>query len=218
MGNNPPAAGARPVSAPPPTRPGWSRARPDNSGGFTHAPAAVRGCADRAWDDGSRVRTGHGGGRSPLSRQECRGRRQAVPEVAALPPQRRTAQTWAEPDALERHPRPRGWRVRPRYGRPPLLRALRSRRPGPHDRLASTGYKPGVGCWTAGENLLTSNGPSTASQVMQAWMNSPAHRQNVLRAGWHDFGLGVARAAPRGGPRGLTLVALFGVRSKRLCG
>ncbi len=86
------------------------------------------------------------------------------------------------------------------------------------DRLASTGYKPGVGCWTAGENLLTSNGPSTASQVMQAWMNSPAHRQNVLRAGWHDFGLGVARAAPRGGPRGLTLVALFGVRSKRLCG
>jgi uncharacterized protein YkwD len=86
------------------------------------------------------------------------------------------------------------------------------------DRIAASGYKPAAGCWTAGENLFYSTGPSTARQLLNAWMNSPAHRRNILRGGWHDFGLGVAKASPQGDARGLTVVALFGIRSKHSCG
>jgi uncharacterized protein YkwD len=85
------------------------------------------------------------------------------------------------------------------------------------DRIAASGYKPASGCWTAGENLFYSTGPSTPRQLMNAWMNSPAHRQNILRGGWSGFGLGVVATSPQGDANGLTVVALFGVRSKQLC-
>jgi uncharacterized protein YkwD len=85
------------------------------------------------------------------------------------------------------------------------------------DRIAATGYQPSVGCWTAGENLFYSTGPSTPRQMLNAWMKSPAHRQNILRGGWRGFGLGVAPTSPQGDANGLTVVALFGVRSKQLC-
>jgi uncharacterized protein YkwD len=86
------------------------------------------------------------------------------------------------------------------------------------DRIAASGYQPAVGCWTAGENLFYSSGPSTPRQLLDAWMNSPAHRQNILRRGWESFGLGVVATSPQGDSNGLTVVALFGVRSKQLCG
>jgi uncharacterized protein YkwD len=86
------------------------------------------------------------------------------------------------------------------------------------DRIATSGYKPAVGCWTAGENLFFSSGPSTPRQMLNAWMNSPAHRDNVLRRGWGGFGLGVVPASPHGDAHGVTVVALFGVRSKQPCG
>jgi uncharacterized protein YkwD len=82
------------------------------------------------------------------------------------------------------------------------------------DRIAARGYMPTVGCWAAGENLFFSTGPSTPRQLMHAWMNSPAHRQNILRGGWGGFGLGVATASPHGDANGLTVVAVFGSRSK----
>jgi uncharacterized protein YkwD len=85
------------------------------------------------------------------------------------------------------------------------------------DRIAASGYKPAVGCWTAGENLFFSTGPSTPRQLLSAWMNSPAHRANILRSGWSGFGLGVVATSPQGDANGLTVVALFGVRSKQLC-
>jgi uncharacterized protein YkwD len=86
------------------------------------------------------------------------------------------------------------------------------------DRVADTGYEPKFGCWTAGENLYYSNGPETPRHLLKVWMKSPAHRANVLHAGWHDFGLGVVSGTPRGGANGLTITALFGVRSKSACG
>lgn len=86
------------------------------------------------------------------------------------------------------------------------------------DRIAASGYEPAVGCWTAGENLFSSTGRSTPRQLLAAWMNSPAHRQNIMRRGWHDFGLGVATTSPQGDASGLTVVALFGSRSKHPCG
>jgi uncharacterized protein YkwD len=86
------------------------------------------------------------------------------------------------------------------------------------DRVAASGYQPKVGCWTAGENLYYSTGPQTPRQLLKAWMKSSAHRANILHRGWHDFGLGVVSGSPRGDAHGLTVVALFGVRSKAACG
>jgi uncharacterized protein YkwD len=80
------------------------------------------------------------------------------------------------------------------------------------DRIAATSYEPATGCWTAGENLFFSSGASTPRQLLNAWMHSPLHRQNIMRKGWHDFALGVATKSPSGDPDGLTVVALFGKR------
>jgi uncharacterized protein YkwD len=85
------------------------------------------------------------------------------------------------------------------------------------DRIASSGYKPSTGCWSGGENLFFSRGASTPRQLLRAWMNSAAHRKNVLRGRWHDFGLGVVKTSPFGEAGGLTVVALFGTRSKKAC-
>jgi uncharacterized protein YkwD len=85
------------------------------------------------------------------------------------------------------------------------------------DRIAASGYKPSAGCWSAGENLFSSGGSATPRQMVRAWMNSAAHRRNILRGRWHDFGLGVVTTSPNGERGGLTVVALFGTRSKRSC-
>jgi uncharacterized protein YkwD len=86
------------------------------------------------------------------------------------------------------------------------------------DRIAASGYKPDAGCWTAGENLFYSSGRSTPKQMLDLWLHSPAHHQNILRRGWGGFGLGIVEAAPQRNPNGLTVVALFGSRSKQPCG
>jgi uncharacterized protein YkwD len=85
------------------------------------------------------------------------------------------------------------------------------------DRIATSRYTPSVGCWTAGENLYSSVGSSTPRQMMAAWMGSRTHRQNILYGGWHDFGLGVTKRSTDGAKGGLTVVALFGLRTGRPC-
>jgi uncharacterized protein YkwD len=85
------------------------------------------------------------------------------------------------------------------------------------DRTAASGYRPTAGCWSAGENLFFSRGASTPRQLLRAWMNSQAHRKNILRGRWHDFGLGVVKTSPSGERGGMTVVALFGTRSRHAC-
>lgn len=80
------------------------------------------------------------------------------------------------------------------------------------DRIAASGYKPRAGSWSAGENLLFSRGRSTPRQLFGAWMKSTAHRANILKRCWKDFGLGVVHSSPYGEASGLTVVALFGKR------
>ena len=86
------------------------------------------------------------------------------------------------------------------------------------DRLAASAYAPPVGCFTAGENLLVADGAATALQLLQAWLNSPEHRANIMHRGWRDFGLGIVGKSPQGDANGLTVVALFGLRSTTTCG
>jgi len=53
-------------------------------------------------------------------------------------------------------------------------------------------YKPEK----AGENLALV--PIGDSGVVQAWMNSPRHRENILRANFHDIGFGLTRGVYKG--------------------
>lgn len=62
----------------------------------------------------------------------------------------------------------------------------------PWDRLSAAG----IGWSTAGENIAY--GQPDAASVMTAWMNSPGHRDNILRASFTRLGVGVHDAP--GGP------------------
>lgn len=59
---------------------------------------------------------------------------------------------------------------------------------GPLDRIRSTGYRAAV--W--GENVAS--GYRTADQVVNAWMDSPEHRDNILDCDYAQ--MGIARAEP----------------------
>ncbi|MER5741373.1 CAP domain-containing protein [Streptomyces sp. NPDC002262] len=56
---------------------------------------------------------------------------------------------------------------------------------GPGERVTAAGYP-----WsTYGENIAM--GQSTPEQVMEAWMNSPGHRANILNCDFKELGVGV---------------------------
>ncbi|MFD6247643.1 CAP domain-containing protein [Streptomyces roseolus] len=56
---------------------------------------------------------------------------------------------------------------------------------GPGDRVTAAGYP-----WsTYGENIAM--GQRTPEQVMEAWMNSPGHRANILNCDFKELGVGI---------------------------
>jgi len=50
--------------------------------------------------------------------------------------------------------------------------------------------------WLVGETLVEMTGRSTAQQIVQAWMNSPPHRQEILTRAFRRVGVGAARGGP----------------------
>ncbi|MBL1101612.1 sigma-70 family RNA polymerase sigma factor [Streptomyces coffeae] len=71
----------------------------------------------------------------------------------------------------------------------------------PGDRITAAGYP-----WrTYGENIA--KGQQTPAAVMDSWMNSPGHRQNILNCDFTEMGVGVNRGS--GGP---TWTQAFGDR------
>ena len=54
----------------------------------------------------------------------------------------------------------------------------------PRDRIRSAGYQD----WTSGENIAA--GQTTPEAVVQAWMNSPGHRENLLNPNFQSIGIG----------------------------
>jgi uncharacterized protein YkwD len=46
----------------------------------------------------------------------------------------------------------------------------------------------GISYRTAGENIA--KGQTTPSEVMQSWMNSSGHRQNILKSDFTHIGIG----------------------------
>jgi uncharacterized protein YkwD len=77
--------------------------------------------------------------------------------------------------------------------------------------------------WSVGEALLTSQGASIeASAIVQAWIDSPSHREIILGSSWRDVGIGAfyAPVAPRafGNEEAVVVTADFGLRSGRVSG
>ncbi len=67
-------------------------------------------------------------------------------------------------------------------------------------RILRTGYVGALGSWLLGENLAWGTGSqSTPRSVVNGWMNSPAHRVNVLKDGFQDIGVGIVLGAPTSG-------------------
>ncbi|MFL6248040.1 MAG: CAP domain-containing protein [Thermoanaerobaculia bacterium] len=58
-----------------------------------------------------------------------------------------------------------------------------------------------------GENLAVGYRGTT---VVDGWMRSPAHRDNILQRGFDEVGIAIADGAPRRGYRGPTVVAMYG--------
>lgn len=82
-------------------------------------------------------------------------------------------------------------------------------------RVANAGYLARVSTYFVGENIGGGAGQraGSAMAVFRAWMNSPPHRANILDAGFHDFGVGVARGYPGGGGSAAATYTLdFGTR------
>jgi len=79
------------------------------------------------------------------------------------------------------------------------------------------GPAAGKGAWSAGENLLYTSGAALdPDQAMEAWMQSPGHRKNILDSSWREVGIATMRTASAGGifGGGATWVVTmdFGVR------
>jgi uncharacterized protein YkwD len=84
------------------------------------------------------------------------------------------------------------------------------------DRIESTGYMQGARTWTVGENLVWGTGPlSTPQALVTAWMNSPPHRENLLRPTFRELGVAAIPGTPVSGSdqTGVTVSSEYGYRS-----
>jgi uncharacterized protein YkwD len=84
------------------------------------------------------------------------------------------------------------------------------------DRIEATGYLRGARTWEVGENLVWGNGPlSTPQSLVTSWMNSPPHRENLLRARFREIGIAAVVGTPENGSdrTGVTVSSEYGFRS-----
>ena len=64
-------------------------------------------------------------------------------------------------------------------------------------------YSPnGWRSWTTGENLLYNSAEMSVDEAIQAWMESPHHRDNILNPNWRDVGIASLYAPTAGGTFG----------------
>jgi uncharacterized protein YkwD len=61
-----------------------------------------------------------------------------------------------------------------------------------------------------GENLAVGY---RGTAVVDGWMRSPGHRENILQRGFEEVGIAIANGAPQRGYRGPTVVAMYGASS-----
>jgi uncharacterized protein YkwD len=81
------------------------------------------------------------------------------------------------------------------------------------DRIIGAGYAKRNDGWTLGENLAWGTGDlSSAKGVMDAWMNSPGHKANILKKAYKEVGIGIKLGVPSDNGVGATVTADFGVK------
>jgi uncharacterized protein YkwD len=82
------------------------------------------------------------------------------------------------------------------------------------DRIRRVDYLPNSGAWRVGENLAWGTGSlATPNSIVDAWMDSPPHRANILNGGFREIGIGIGRGAPVAGQgQGATYATEFGAR------
>jgi uncharacterized protein YkwD len=83
------------------------------------------------------------------------------------------------------------------------------------DRIESTGYLRGARAWVVGENLIWGTGPfSTPQSIVRSWMESPPHRENLLRGRFEEIGIAAVAGTPEphSDPTGVTVSSEFGDR------
>jgi hypothetical protein len=86
------------------------------------------------------------------------------------------------------------------------------------DRIVATGYTRGASYWLVGENLVWgSYSLSTPASMVQAWMDSPAHRANIMRSPFREIGIAAVRGTPydANDPEGITVSSEYGVRKAK---
>src|SRR3954468_15615074 len=81
-------------------------------------------------------------------------------------------------------------------------------------RLEAVKYIPKSGEWVIGENLAWGSGAlGTPKALVNAWMNSPPHRENLLSGDFKEVGMGVVFGAPSDETsEGTTVTTDFGTR------
>lgn len=69
----------------------------------------------------------------------------------------------------------------------------------PPTRIVASGYLAGASRWAAGEILVWGSGPvGSPRAAVRRWMQSPAHRVEMLARRFRDVGIGVAFGSPMG--------------------
>jgi uncharacterized protein YkwD len=84
------------------------------------------------------------------------------------------------------------------------------------DRIESTGYMHSARSWVVGENLVWGTGPrSTPDALVTAWMNSPPHRENLLRPSFREIGIAAVPGTPQSQSAlpGVTVSSEYGYRT-----
>jgi uncharacterized protein YkwD len=83
------------------------------------------------------------------------------------------------------------------------------------DRIQATGYMRSARLWVVGENLVWGTGPlSTPEALVTAWMNSPPHRENLLRDRFREIGIAAVVGTPESqyDSTGVTVSSEYGYR------
>jgi uncharacterized protein YkwD len=84
------------------------------------------------------------------------------------------------------------------------------------NRIENTGYMRGVRSWVVGENLVWgTESLSTPQSLVTSWMNSPPHRENLLRPSFNEIGIAAVVGTPesRGDTTGVTVSSEYGDRT-----
>ena len=80
-------------------------------------------------------------------------------------------------------------------------------------RIIRFRYAPTNVLWEAGENLAWGTlSLSTPAAIVDSWMHSPEHRDNVLNPDFKELGVGIVTSTPEGDVNGATYTADFGVK------